>query len=146
VVVHIVDVADGNLVCLGNSHDFMRQSDPSFSPDGRRIAFSGLADRSDWIYVMNTDGSNVRVVGSTGLSGIVAGMTWSPDGGYILFSGFGEDGKLTIYQMDVLTGRSKVWYKNGADPDWVGPRPSFSINPHSKRLTTWGEIKQRVAQ
>jgi Tol biopolymer transport system component len=144
VVVHIVDVADGSLVCLGNSYDFMRQSSPSFSPDGRRIAFSGLADRSDWIYVMNKDGSNVRTVGSTGLSGTVAGMTWSPDGEYILFSGFGEDGKLAIYQMDVLTGRSKEWYKNAADPDWVGPRPSFSINPHSKRLTTWGEIKQRT--
>ena len=143
VVVHTVDIASGDLVCPGDSDDFISQSDPSFSPDGRRIVFSGSADRSNWIYVMNTDGSGARAVGSTGLSGRLSGMTWSPDGRYILFSGISMDPKRVIYHMDMLTGRSREWYENAAEPDWVGPRPSFSINPRSKRLTTWGEIKRR---
>jgi hypothetical protein len=56
--------------------------DPTWSPDGTRIAFDDTLD----IYVMNEDGTNrVKLTGSaeTSLNG---GQDWSPDGSKIAFS------------------------------------------------------------
>jgi Tol biopolymer transport system component len=57
--------------------------DPSWSPDGRRVAFRWFRPRQDsvGIYVANVDGSEMQLLVES------AGMPdWSPDGRFIAFA------------------------------------------------------------
>ena len=71
---------------------------PVWSPDGRRIAFTGdtLSPTSDFgvggVYLMNADGTNV--IALAGAAGVDAfGPSWSPDGIRIGFSGSRDEAK-----------------------------------------------------
>jgi subtilase family protein/WD40 repeat protein/hemolysin type calcium-binding protein len=71
-------------------------SAPSFSPDGRRIAYSRAIDGNLELGVVNADGSNpVRLTFSPEVE---VEPTWSPDGSKILFSSArgGTPGLFTI--------------------------------------------------
>jgi TolB protein len=57
-------------------------TDPVWSPDGSKIAFSSNRDGTDGLYLMNRDGSGVSKV-TTGIGGFHP--TWSPDGTRIAF-------------------------------------------------------------
>ncbi len=76
--IYLVDSDGSNLRSLKNSDK--NESDPKFSPDGKRIAFT----RDGQIWSCNYDGSDEQqlIDISTGVSGIV----WSPDGSKILFA------------------------------------------------------------
>jgi len=58
-------------------------SSPSWSPDGRRLAFMKGSVPSEGIYVVQADGSGMILV-ARGDSG---GPSWSPDGRRIAFAG-----------------------------------------------------------
>ena len=55
---------------------------PRFSPDGKTIAFISDRQGGDNIWLMDSDGSNLRQVSKTN-TGIVHNPYWSPDGNYI---------------------------------------------------------------
>jgi Tol biopolymer transport system component len=40
---------------------------PQFSPDGKQIAFKSYDSQISYIYVMDIQGKNLRVIGNTGL-------------------------------------------------------------------------------
>ncbi|MBS1728737.1 MAG: TolB family protein [Armatimonadetes bacterium] len=91
--------ADGT----GNTHLTSGPSSnwyPSMSPNGAKIAFQ--SDRAnaggpvDDIYVMNTDGSNIVRLTTTGDN---TRPRWSPDGTKILFTS-GRDGSRDLYVMN----------------------------------------------
>ncbi len=69
---------------------------PSWSPDGRRIAFSSERGANYEIYVMGSDGSNPRSL--TNAIGSDMDPSWSPDGRHIAFSSE-RDGNDEIYVM-----------------------------------------------
>ena len=55
---------------------------PSFSPDGRLIAFTSDRGGGDNIWVMNSDGSGARAITRENFE-LLNNPTWSPDGQYI---------------------------------------------------------------
>ena len=59
-------------------------ADPSWSPDGQRIAFMGGAGQPNGIYIANADGSG-RTRVTVPDSAYDEGPTWSPDGQWIAF-------------------------------------------------------------
>tara|TARA_B100000686_G_scaffold62935_1_gene67541 strand:- start:827 stop:1174 length:348 start_codon:yes stop_codon:yes gene_type:complete len=64
--------------------------DPTWSPDGKKIAFTSTRDGNWEIYIMNPDGSdqvNLTMSNSTN----EGNPAWSPDSKKILFSSFRND-------------------------------------------------------
>jgi serine/threonine protein kinase len=102
--------------------------DPSWSPDGTRIAFASLRDGSPQIYVL-TLGNNMvsRLTGASGdvlLPDWSMQPAWSPSGTQIVFTGHGPlTNSLQIWVMsDAGLGQSFLIHR-GADlwnslPDW----------------------------
>ena len=70
---------------------------PSWSPDGRHIAFTSWRDGNGEIYVMGSDGTNPRRL--TDNSAPDWDPTWSPDGRHIAFHSDRDDND-NIYVMD----------------------------------------------
>ena len=62
--------------------------DPSWSPDGSRIAFRSVRDGQDEIYVMNADGSCQRNLSRSPVDD--RSPAWSPDGRLIAFDHFSD--------------------------------------------------------
>lgn len=72
---------------------------PDVSPDGRRIAFISNRDDSSRLYIMNNDGSGVRVVSAT--AGIVGRPYWLRDGrGIIGTMRTGDTTRVMLFSLD----------------------------------------------
>ena len=96
--IYIMDTDGGNQVRLTNHPE--EDSNPSWSPDGRRIAFVSNRDKGyDHIYVMDSDGRH-----STKLTKVGANRTpaWSPDGKKIVY--VRSKGGYQIWVMDADGG------------------------------------------
>jgi Tol biopolymer transport system component len=116
-------------------------SEPAWSPDGRKIAFISRRDGGQEIYVVNADGSGLRrLVRSPNRE---FGPAWSPDGRKIAFRR-GKKASVELYVMNAdgsgqrrLTDTKAAWSPDVAaravpwSPD--GRRLAFS----SKRDGNW---------
>jgi Tol biopolymer transport system component len=91
--------------------------DPTWSPDGSRIAFASARTRQRQLYVMDKDGSEVRQV--TNLQNMGGRSSWSHDGSRLTFYA-GPVGDHNIYVINV-DGTGLVQLTNGGDnlgPSW----------------------------
>jgi Tol biopolymer transport system component len=61
-----------------------RESDPSWSPDHKRIAFTRVRNNYSDIYLMNADGTNKHWARSVTYAGNIDTPSWSPDGTHLL--------------------------------------------------------------
>lgn len=93
--IYVMD-ADGSGVRRLTNQDGW-DAHPSWSPDGRRIAFDSWRDGDGDIYVMNADGS--QVVNLTNTDSDEDFPVWSPDGRHILFSSTRNQTKPDLYVM-----------------------------------------------
>jgi dipeptidyl aminopeptidase/acylaminoacyl peptidase len=98
-----------------------QNSDPAWSPDGTRIAFTSRRDGGDAeIYIMNADGSNE--VRFTTRSGTDEQPTWSPDGSRIAWVS-DQFGNTDIVSANLSGGEFRQHTSNGA---FVDTEPEYS--------------------
>lgn len=104
-------------------------NDPTWSPDGKKIAFDGPADCQDCgyeIYLMNADGSGLEILTDDPVDDW--NPVWSPDGSKLAYvSGRGDE--YDIYVLD-LTSRKKIQLTD---------TPGFELQP------TWSPDGKWVA-
>ena len=121
--------------------------DPSWSPDGERIAFHSdrKGDVVSWdIYVIDADGGNPQKL-TNNRHGDYS-PSWSPDGERIAFmSTRDRDRNLgsEIYVMDADgSNPQNLTNSPGGDggPAWLNS--PFSVSPAGKKFTMWGRLKQ----
>jgi Tol biopolymer transport system component len=108
--------ADGTNLTRLTNHP-ASDSEPAWSPDGRRLAFVSNRDGASNIYVMNADGTNVVQRTFAGLS---ESPTWSPDGTKLAYAAV-SDGSLNIWVVSPDSGDPSVLFANRgweAQPSW----------------------------
>jgi TolB protein len=95
---------------------------PTFSPDGRRIAFVSTRAGSPQIYVMSADGTDQQLFApfDYGVTGSSYAPEWSPDGLHLAFH---RDvaGAYQVFVMDVASRTVRQLTSEGSneDPTWA---------------------------
>ena len=99
---------------------------PAWSPDGSRIAYSVLRDKSyQTIYVQNVSGGGATSI--TPYNGTSISPSFSPDGSKIIFSGSFE-GSENIYQINAGGGglvKLTNWLSSESQPSYAPDGKSF---------------------
>ena len=107
--IYAVDVADGNVRQLTRRKG--PDGNPTVSPDGKRIAYTGNDhSRDTWadskLYVMNLDGSNPRLV-SGEWDRSPSNIKWAADGSGVYFTAQSE-GAQNLYYLPLGAAAGKV--------------------------------------
>ncbi|WP_067030092.1 S9 family peptidase [Allomuricauda sp. CP2A] len=104
--IYSVEVETGKIEALTDRNG--PDSDPQVSPDGKYIAYVGYEDKiqahqTDKLHIMNSDGSNQRVI-SEGLDRSVSDIQWNAkgDGLYVYYDDKGN-GKVGLISLDGKT-------------------------------------------
>ena len=123
---HVMDANGANVRQVGPLGSYWG----SWSPDGKRIAFSSLTEK--WkegdaidLFVMNADGTGIRQL--TKNQGKNSAVDWSPDGGTLVFDS-NRDGNSEIYSFDLESGLTR----NLTNHKEADLRPAFS--PDGKQI------------
>lgn len=110
--IYVVNLDGTNLHALSQQSG---DSDPTWSPDRRWIAFTSKRDGNDQIYIMNSDGTNQYRLTSNSMESW--SPAWSPDGRYIAFTGNDD-----IFVMNADGTNAHRIYDSGAKsaccPTW----------------------------
>jgi Tol biopolymer transport system component len=89
---------------------------PTWSPDGKRIAFTSTRDGSYNIYVMDADGKNAKqLTKHQGQYSYCA--EWSPDGRRIVYN-LRDGNNILAVLLDPDTGSKRPLVPNAWDPAW----------------------------
>jgi TolB protein len=93
---------------------------PTYSPDGRRVAFMSTRPGRGQIYVMDADGANQRSLVNFDGGGAAYAPEWSPDGDRVAFHRDIAGGKHVLV-YDFGTGRATAVTSAGRneDPSWA---------------------------
>jgi hypothetical protein len=103
---------------------------PTFSGDGRTIAFLRSVEGSQEVWLAAADGSGLRRVGPLLVDGVRApasatGLAWSPAGGRLAFALItpGVDlwaGGSSVWELTLATGRFERLAEGWPVPSWMG--------------------------
>lgn len=116
---------------------------PTISPDGSKIAFQSFVDGNWEIFVMDSDGRNIKQLTFNPADDIQP--AWSPDGQKIAFASQ-RDGNWEVYTMDTDGGNVKNLTNNVADdqkPTWSPDAKEIAFQ--SKRTGRWEIWRMKAA-
>ena len=131
--IYVMDADGNNQIRLTNhpEHDYQ----PSWSPDGRRIAFVSVRNGGfNQIYVMDSNGRNVKRLTNGSVDGSPG---WSPDGQTIVYSGYEHE-----EWVDEDEVHSKIFL---IAPDGTNRRKLAGDIPSSDGEPAWSPDSQRIA-
>ncbi|SET71449.1 amidohydrolase family protein [Thalassotalea agarivorans] len=113
--IYTMPVSGGKATALMT--DIAWQMQPTFSPDGKYIAFTSDEDGGDNLWIMNVDGSDARPVTKETFR-LVNSPAWSPDGNYLV-------GR-KHYTGSRSLGAGEVWmyHKTGGSGVMLTKRPN----------------------
>ena len=126
-----------------------RNINPSWSPNGKYIAYVASPDPLRWwpphnIHVMNADGTNQVILTEEGRWIYEWHPTWSPDSKTIAFVKQTPDGFHDIFTINRngsdLRNITQTHRVSEASPAW-SPAPE-AVSSLGRFVTRWGEIKQ----
>lgn len=120
---YTIDVRGGEARALTSGMAF--DSQPVFSPDGRRIAF--ISDRSgaENIWIADADGTDPRQISLRNDNAVFASPAWSADGQAIYASRFrSEYNAFELWRIGVASGESELLIPIKANDDQ--PREQWS--------------------
>lgn len=109
---------------LTHSHDLDGHYDPTWSRDGKMIAFRYFGGN---IYVVNSDGTNRRLVTDEGGEH----LSWSPDSRQLAFQDHGD-----VRTINIDGTNLQVVVENASHPDW-GPDGRIV---YASNKSGWSEI------
>ena len=136
--IYSIDSDGENLKQL--TYDNVHKRYPSFSRDGRKIAYTG----KQHIWVMDSDGMNQKRV-TKRKDFVDEHPTWSPDSKAIAFYSMRNqlDG-LSIFIVELSRNRVDLFIDvqggSNLDADWYHPGP-LSVSPADPKVTIWGRLK-----
>lgn len=108
-------LADGTATEMWSAPEARIIGGPEIAADGRRVAFSVEQRGKAWLYVMNADGTNARVVtGSLDLRGDPA---WAPDGQSIA-SAVNIDGTPRVFRISLSGAATALVHEYSVGPAW----------------------------
>ena len=127
--IYVVQPGTGEMKNL--TDDKAADTDPAWSPDGKRIAFVSDRDGGREIWAMNPDGTDLQQL--TKKTGGCTNLRWSPDGKQIVFVGT-KGGKENVYTADVGTGKVAQL----TDNPLPSKQPAWSPDGKKISYTTFG--------
>jgi len=139
----IVANADGsNRLSLTGGVGFA--SDPAWSPDGTKVAFSSIHTSSGTgpgeLYVVNADGSDLHAVTSGAPTGhFRVNPTWSPDGSqlaYFEMNGSADSEDIWVVPAGGGTPRRLTW--NGGQKRMLAWQPHGPLLVYEQFDSSWG--------
>lgn len=118
------------------TNDKYLESDPAWSPDGTRIAYSSDKSGSVDIYILNLSTNKERKL--TSLPGAEVASSWSPDGTKIAFQD--QDGATHI--VNIESGE----IKEVLEPMWEPGYPTWGPNGETLSLTALKSFSNRFRE